>query len=55
MLGPILILIYINGVPYVVTSNGRLFAADDTAVYLIFEGPDGVRVLQNDLDNLSVW
>ena len=54
VLDPILFLIYNNDLPDLVTSNVRLFA-DDTAVYLTTEGPDGGRVLQNDLDNLSVW
>ena len=53
VLGPILFLVYINDLHDVVTSNDRLFA-DDTAVYLTIEGPDGGRVLQNDLDNRSV-
>ena len=54
VLGPILFLIYINDLPDLVTSNVRLFAYD-TAVYLTTEGPDGGRVLQNNLDNVSVW
>ena len=35
-------------------SQVRLFA-DDTAVYLTMDGADSGRVLQNDLDTLSVW
>ena len=40
--------------PDQIVSQVRLFA-DDTAVYLTMEGGDSHRVLQNDLDNLSIW
>ena len=51
VLGPILFLIYNSDLPDLVTSNVRIFA-NDTAVYITIEGPDGDRVLWNDLDNL---
>ena len=54
VLGPILFLVYINGLLDKVTSHVRLFA-DDTAVYLTMEGAKNNSVLQQDLDRLSVW
>ena len=54
VLGPILYLVYINGPPDKLSSQVRLFA-DDTAVYLTIGDTEDGKVLQNDLDRLSVW
>ena len=47
-------LVYINDLPDELSSQVRLFA-DDTAVYLTIGGAEDVKLLQNDLDRLSVW
>ena len=54
VLGPILFLVYINDLPDELSSKVRLFA-DDTAVYLTIGGSENGKVLQNDLDRLSMW
>ena len=54
VLGLILFLVYINDLPDELSSQERLFA-DDTAVYLTIGGADDGKVLQNDLNRLSVW
>ena len=54
VLGPILFLIYINDLPDELSSQVRLFA-DDTAVYLTIGDTEDGKVLQNDLDRLSVY
>ena len=47
-------LIYINDLPDELSSQVRLFA-DDTAVYLTIGGAEDGKLLQKDLDRLSVW
>ena len=54
VLGSILFMLYINGLPDSLQSQVRLFA-DDTAVYLTVKGQDDDQKLQNDLDILQEW
>ena len=55
VLGPILFLVYyINDLPEELSSQVRLFV-DDMAVYLTVGGSEDEKVLQKDLDRLSVW
>ena len=54
VLGPILFLVDINDLPDELSSQVRLFA-DDTTVYLTIGDTEDGKVLQNDLDRLSVW
>ena len=52
-LGPILFLVHINELLSELSSQERLFA-DDTAVYLTVGGTKDGKVLQTDLDRLSM-
>ena len=54
VLGPILFPAFINDLPEKLASQVRLFA-DDTAVYLAIGCLDDGKMLQNDLDKLSLW
>ena len=51
---PILFLVYINELPFELSSQARL-RADDTAVYLSDGGTEHRKWLQTDLDRLSMW
>ena len=54
VLGPILFLVYINDLLDELSSQVRLFA-DYTVVYLTIGDTEDGKLLQNDLDRLSVW
>ena len=54
MIGPTLILIYINDLPDYVNSAVHLFA-DDTIMYLTVHNEDHCDQLQADIDQLQLW
>ena len=54
ILGPTLFLIYVNGIPNVVTCTIKLFA-DDTKIYRELSNVDDTFALQSDLDSLENW
>ena len=54
VLGPLLILIYINDFPSCVSSTCRLFA-DDSLLYRLIRSPEGQDKLLEDLDKLQEW
>ena len=54
VLGPLLFLIYINGITDYVSSSYRLFA-DDCILYRQINSPTDAAILQNDLKELQNW
>ena len=54
VLGPVLLLLYINDLPENINSQVRLFA-DDTTVYLTVTSKDDSQTLQQDLQKLEKW
>ena len=54
VLRPIMFLIYVNGLPEVVTSTVKLFA-DDTKLYRVIKNEEDKLQLQEDLNNLQKW
>ena len=54
VLGPVLSLLYVNGIPNVIQSEMKMFA-DDAKVYRMITKDNDVESLQNDVDNLEKW
>ena len=54
VLGPILLLIFINDLPQSLSSKVRLFA-DDAILYFEVASADDCQMLQSDLNKLTEW
>ncbi len=54
ILGPVLFLLYINDMPGKTTNNCKLFA-DDSKLYGVANTVEDCKLIQQDLNNLSVW
>ncbi len=54
VLGPILFVIYINGLPDIISSSAKLFA-DDTKLYNVVGKEGGSQTIQEDLNILEKW
>ena len=54
VLGPLLLLVYINDMPEGINSTVRLFA-DDSLVYTIIRSKEDQTILQEDLRKLQEW
>ena len=54
VLGPVLILIFINDLPENIRSSVRLFA-DDCVLYRNIKSPIDCQILQDDLNSLAQW
>ena len=55
ILGPMLILLFANGLPGVVKSSHVASFADDTKVFKASKSQNNITELQQDLDNISNW
>ena len=54
VLGPLLFVILINGLPEIVNSDAYLFV-DDTKIYNIIKSRDDSTILQENLTKLEEW
>lgn len=55
ILGPLLVLVFINGIVNDIASNIRLFE-DDTSLYIIVDNPvRSAELLNADLEKISLW
>ena len=54
VLGPLMLLLYINDITKDIDSSVRMFA-DNCLIYRIIESTDDAIKLQQDLDMLSEW
>ena len=54
MLGPLLLVIFINDLPEKVKSQMFLFA-DDTKIFRQVNGPDDHSILQDNINNMLDW
>ena len=55
ILGPMLFLLFANGLPGVVKSSHMVIFADDTKIFKAIKSQNNVTELQQDLDNISNW
>ena len=51
----ILFVLYVNDLPSNILSGVYMFADDNKIFKIILKKPEDQRILQNDLDTLSVW
>ena len=54
ILGPLMFLLFVNGIPQITLSNIMLFA-DDTKLWRLIKSIDDVNILQEDLAKIIEW
>ena len=55
ILGPLLLLVYVNDIPQITTSSYVALFADDTKCYRAIRTTEDVKHLQCDLDGINEW